>query len=555
MRRVFAGFCALLLVLTLLVGCTAAPSSASGAVLPLPSSQSEEPATGSAFSERPYTASTVEQIPELAEVSFSLALGTGLYSAAALFEQVQTKGLENAYVHHSGGAAMEPFVYRLYYSPEALYTYVQMYYEHHQPSGNLSLSGKNAHTAMQQMAAECLTEEWSEKADLLFASYYDTQRQRYRSLDEMNTNPSTQTFYVRWQDDGQTRTVSIKNALYEKDVVYSLVYIKGEDSAYRLQDITVENAKKATPEGVEGATLIEQPPEIAQGIVGQLGNYVVSLVYWDQTLTLTAMDAQTFEAKITQTYEGRFIDYRLRNNELFLLFEDQVLVVGSNLRTSRQSKLPGDLLSAIERANTYYCDPYDYSIVPSIVFKGYDVTNDLATFAYSTEEGLFLLDAATGNSLLLHKSEIIHDGPYDALVTPTVPFFTADNSSLYAKIDFDGQRSFVRHNLLSVQTEVLTSTNIFQFLSADAADSGAYFYTAESYEVAGTLIAGANHYYLEQKNMSTGEWTNFYYGRLEDWATPTAVANPAPGIVCAILADGRILVRDSCYFYYYAQPY
>jgi len=142
-------------------------------------------------------------------------------------------------------------------------------------------------------------------------------------------------------------------------------------------------------------------------------------------LLLINPETMTVEKKLDFEQQFGFGDIRESGEKYFVLLPEKVVIVNRSLIREQEIPLPEQIIAKANRQIKY-----DRNGKPDVVFGGYDVTRELNQFVYSDEEGLKLLDPATGNERLLAETVAIPESKLSNYSYHWNPRFVADDSKV-----------------------------------------------------------------------------------------------------------------------------
>lgn len=324
-------------------------------------------------------------------------------------------------------------------------------------------------------------------------------------LPTLHKNYYSSYYRIGWVDDGDLRYVLATDfhgsALdhHEKNDVMKLIFEKDETGTYRLLDgaysqentylTTEQNSVSSTASNYNNTVELqkkEPPPNMvewedatmAKNIIGGISNRFIALAYnpnwsyfyrWrtddnyendlEETITLYALNPQTQKITKQLVLESKLLNYRFKNDKLFLYFENDISILDENLEVVQKIDLPASIKELIERGSS---EIYNSTDPDYFEFLGYDISPDLSTFVYSSEKGTFLYDINSGKTTKIYEpiitgSETSVMGIYLKIFWS--PYFTLDGTRIYGF--FPSYETYVPFAYYDISTSKLTEWDTF----------------------------------------------------------------------------------------------
>lgn len=410
-----------------------------------------------------YTYTDIANTPELEEVHLSVALDTDVVYSFPLIEKISKYGLSSPFEDDAFGKNQSMF-----YSAKYLLSYISVIYAISSPDAVSFINQDSdiaeetrfiwydVHLDADHLSAAAdiamASTNFSENAETIFT--YELENESYITSFPQHTEYDDSTRKIIWEDIGDQRIVTVfsldsnvflidcSQYIYKKkNNQYSLVggyheYVFKEETipfGHSLYVLPFEETSTNTATAIDVAMLPHHTDNNV--ILGNINKTILMASVWDKTVTLTKLNWNTFEPEQTATYEGTLHNYRLLEDELFLLFDDRVIVINENLEIVREAAVPDVITDLMQRnyGETYaFATLTHYNYDDIISFGGYDVSQDLQVFAYSYEQGLFLFNTKTQTETMLYESSIgSFPGNDRVIFTFWGPKFSYDDNTVY----------------------------------------------------------------------------------------------------------------------------
>lgn len=570
---------ALLLAVLLLAGC-AGPSSSS-----LSGAGGTASGSASASSGGPtlYTPDTVEEIPELAELHFSAALKSNVDKVSDLFWTLPMEA--NMVVAYEDSAY---YLDNKYISSEHhvdtrdLLRYIVLVFEAEYP-GALEEHGNIGYAIssdkLPAMIEYALDIPVSTDIIMDLIKHYEAIAFAY---------PTMTLFSVDIENTGNERRVTASENNSDKVITY--VY-KKEGEHYRLTGVETGNnipkwqfSERGSrfhenywgdydKEAQSSFPYIEIPvtkldnAELASQIIGNIGHTVLAVKAEPDRWVFSGLDEDTFEVKSTTSISGDLFGFQLYPGAAYLMLADRVVVLDENLQATSHP-LPTFLKDIFARTPA---DSYEVENYPSerpVHLGGYTISQDLKTYAYSYEQGLFLYSTQTGTTQQISETSVVSwPGTNSILSALWNPFFSTDANFLYYyPSHYEFGPAIYEYNVRAWQEEAIT--NRFAQSAFGIKDGTDDVTQPEAkYALLGWYMGGV--YYGENHYVWPIEYSSFsgmLYGRLTDGTYNSGLyiqpqfdyENLNEARFLTVLSDGRMILSaddGTNTHYYVTSPY